>query len=121
MAALAYDITFAEQGSMLQFTVIYGNETPVDLTGYSVAMQVRTQPPDDEIILDLASTGLTPRITIPTPANGRILVNVPSSVMETVEPGDYVYDMEIFTNADDHLRIISGTFSVSAEVTRSSP
>lgn len=63
---------------------------PSDLTGYTAIGAVKVSDRADDIVLDLAPT-------IPTPANGVILVNQETN---DIEAGQYVMDVRLVLNSD---------------------
>lgn len=67
MLAGRYDI-IADQGSTLQRDLKYfdGAGDPVDLTGYTAAMQVRENYGSTATVLSLSSEGTAPAITLGT-------------------------------------------------------
>jgi hypothetical protein len=85
----------------LSFTCKDENGDPVDLTGFSARSEVRETVSSDEVILDLAPT-------IPTPANGIIVVEVADTVTATIPAGSYVWGLVLVTDADKVIPIESG-------------
>lgn len=85
----------------LSFTCKDENGDPVDLTGYSARAEVRPTISSDTVTLDLAPT-------IPTPANGVILVSIADEVTATIEPGSYVWGLVLVTPAGGVIPIESG-------------
>lgn len=49
--------------------------------------------------------------------DGTVEVVIPASVTEDLEPGRYVYDLEL-VNTDEVTALLEGTFTVVPEVTR---
>lgn len=91
------------------------NDTPVNLTGYNARLQVREfhYSPDFIIGFDsIASSAL-----YVGGSAGTIDLNIPPTSTEWLIPGDYVYDLEIYTSTNVY-RLIEGKFTVSPEVTR---
>lgn len=95
--------------------VLKKKDTPLDLTGYKAAMQVRlaahTLEPTDTL------TSENGRLVI-VPTEGKITAKFPHSVTETFKPGYLVYDLEIQNSSGEIKRIVEGRIHVSAEVTR---
>ncbi len=107
-------------GSDFAEPIFYQNEdgTPVNLTGYTAALQVRRTTASPTPALSLATgTGLTL-----TPLEGKILVTI------TQEQGralcldnartTYLYDLEITSPGSLVTRILEGRLVVLPEVTR---
>lgn len=65
------------------------------------------------------------RLTLASPGNmtlggalGTITLSISAQALSTVPAGNYVYDIELIDTNQKVLKIISGSFIVSAEVTR---
>lgn len=79
-------------------------------------MHVRTETDSEAIILELTTEN--GRITI-YGSQGRIDLSVPASVMESIEPDKYVYDLEVRSPVTGIVtRLTQGNFVVRPEVTR---
>lgn len=90
-------------------------DTPVNLTGYSAAMQLRYAAYSSEALDTLTSDN--GRLVI-DPTKGKITAKFPHEVTELFNPGSMVYDMELVSGAGEVTRIIEGRVTVVAEVTR---
>jgi len=108
-----YNIT-AYQGATYDLNLTWAiGGTPVNLTGYTAAMQVRENAGSIATILSFASgTGITLGGTA-----GTIAVTASASTMGSATPGDYVYDLEL-NSGSQVTRLIQGAFSIQAEVTK---
>ena len=117
MPAGRYDI-IADQGSTLIRNLKYfdGAGDPVDLTGYTAAMQVRENYGSTATVLSLTSEGTAPTITLGS-SDGLIEVQVSATVMAEIPAGVYVYDLEL---DDDGVVVkpVRGQFEIRPEVTR---
>jgi len=111
-----YDIT-ADKGAVLTRSVALksAQRKPVDITGYTGRMHIRETISATEIIE--TQTTENGRITINGTA-GEILITIPGPEMETVDAGEYVYDLEIESPEGEVTRVINGKFEVRPEVTR---
>lgn len=89
---------------------------PVNLTGYTAALQIRSLPEDPTAVLSLATGGNG--ITIPTPTNGTVEVHATAVQTRAIIPGTYYYDIEITSQGGIVYRLAQGQVVVSAEVTR---
>lgn len=90
---------------------------PVNLTGYSARMQVRKSV-NDSTILDSLTTENN-RLTIYTPTEGRLRIDVAADISSAYEFTSAVYDLELV--APDNItvyRILEGCYSANPEVTR---
>lgn len=86
----------------------------VNLTGYTVRMQIR------EPFEGLALGGLlaTPTATVTAAATGDFTVSLTAAETEDLTPGPYVYDIEIVAPGGAVDRIFAGDVDVEPEVTR---
>lgn len=115
MTAGTYLVT-ADQGATFTRTIIWkdANDVPINLAGYTARMQVRK-----DYFSTTASLTLTTengKITLGG-ATGSIVLNVSATDMSLLESSSYVYDLELETGGVV-TRLIQGTFTVNAEVTR---
>ena len=108
-----YNIT-AYQGATYDLNLTWAiGGTPVNLTGYTAAMQVRENASSSAAILSFASgTGITLGGTA-----GTIAVTASASTMASASPGYYVYDLEL-SSGGQVTRLLQGVFSIEPEVTR---
>lgn len=89
---------------------------PINLTGYTAALQIRSLPEDPTAVLSLATGGNG--ITIPTPTDGTVVVQATAAQTRAIIPGTYYYDIEITSTGGIVYRLAQGQVVVSAEVTR---
>jgi len=123
MSAATYNL-FIDQGSDFAVDlVIKENGSAMDLTNYSGRGQLRSTH---------ESTTITAyfKVTKTNPAGGALKVEIPNGNWtdsggttrqgsKDIPAGQYVYDLEIFTNADGVVkRIMQGTATINPEVTR---
>ena len=123
MSAATYNL-FIDQGSDFAVDlVIKENGSAMDLTNYSGRGQLRSTH---------ESTTITAyfKVTKTNPTGGALKVEIPNGNWtdsggttrqgsKDIPAGQYVYDLEIFTNADGVVkRIMKGTATVNPEVTR---
>jgi hypothetical protein len=103
------------QGSTFRKTLTYTlDQTPIDLSGYSSRLQVRTAHYSTDPLISLVSgSGLT----IGGSA-GTIDIYISDSDTSEIPAGNHVYDLEIISPSSDVDRLIEGRFSVTPEVTR---
>lgn len=104
------------QGSTFKktFKVYDENNAAVDLTGYTGAMQARKKYTSTSFLFQ-ATTDVGGGMTI---SSNIISVNVPYSDTTLFPAGDYVWDIEITSPANDRDRILQGTLTVTPEVTK---
>ena len=113
--AVAYNVVI-DQGADWFLNVTYDNPdgTPVNLTGYTAALQLRSLPTDPVSVLSL-STGSG--ITI-TGATGLVAIRATATQTRAIDEGIYYYDLEITSGSGVVTRLIQGQADVSPEVTR---
>jgi hypothetical protein len=106
----------ADQGATFTRTVYWKDENgqPIDLTGYSARMQVRTQYTATTTTLNLVS----PTSISLGGGSGSVIIVVSATTMAAVAAGDYVYDLEMVASNNIVTRLLQGTFKVTPEVTR---
>ena len=80
-----------------------------DLTGYSVAAQMRK---------NYASTSAVTFISTHTAEGGQIILSLPSSTTVDIEPGRYLYDVEITSDQGAITRVVEGVATVTPGITR---
>jgi hypothetical protein len=100
------------KGDTLDKTFTWSVEdVPVNLTGCLADMQVRSSPESTRVILE-AGNFITLGGTL-----GTVRLNIPAGTIGAIEPGRYVYDLEI-DNGGTVTTLLAGVFQVQPEVTR---
>lgn len=92
---------------------------PVDITGYQIRMQVRSEQPSATVLLDLNTGNAHIAITNATQGQFELRLTATETAALTFETG--VYDLEMVApDAPDNTvtRLLAGSVSVSPEVTR---
>lgn len=96
---------------------------PIDLTGCQLLMRVRARLTDTVNVMELATTGDSPELTISDAQGGVITLLVPKETMQALpDPGArrkavYVYDMTII-RGPAHEPALAGKFTLRSQVTR---
>ena len=115
---VAYN-TVIDQGADWFFTITYENPngTPIDLTGFTAASQLRSLPNSPSAVITLTTEN--GGITI-TPLTGVVALHATASQTMAIDEGNYYYDVEIYSPANPSVvtRLVQGQITVSAEVTR---
>lgn len=116
MSAAIYNATI-DQGATFTLQVTYKNSAgaPINLTGYTAALQVRQNYYDDTALVSLTSPS---NGIVITGATGTIDITMSSGQTGSLDEGIYVYDLEINSGGGTITRLIQGQFTVSPEVTR---
>jgi len=115
--AVAYDTTI-NQGADWYINFVYEDTdtgTPINITNYTAALQLRSLPSDTTTALSLTSP--SGGITI-TGASGLIEVHATAVQTGAIVAGYYYYDCEITSPANVVTRLIQGQILVSPQVTR---
>ena len=116
MTAVFYN-ALINQGADWYINFIYNQPdgTPVNLTGATAALQVRSFPEDTVSVLTLTSED--GGITI-TPLTGTLEVHATAEQTTLMGAGFYYYDIEITQVGDIVTRLAQGQVEVNAQVTR---
>jgi LEA14-like dessication related protein len=111
-----YNIT-CQQGATLKRTITWRNpnKTPINVTGYTARMHVRSTVDASTTALELTTENS--RITLGG-ALGTVTLNVNATTTANLTPAIYVYDLELISGGGEVNRVIEGNFVVKAEVTR---
>lgn len=106
-----------EQGATYNLVLTWRNpdQTPINLTGYTARMQVRKSKTAADTLLSLTTEN--GRITLGG-SLGTIMFDVPADVTATLQPGQWVYDLELVNASGQVTRLIEGPCTVDGEVTR---
>lgn len=115
--AVEYD-TSINQGADWYINFVYQDTTtgtPINITGYTAALQLRSLPSDTTAALSLTSP--SGGITI-TGAQGLVAVHATAAQTGAIEAGYYYYDLEITSQVNVVTRLVQGQILVSAQVTR---
>jgi hypothetical protein len=114
--AVQYNVEI-DQGADWFLNVTYEQPagTPVNITNYTAALQLRSLPTDATAVLSLATGGNG--ITI-TGATGLVAIRATATQTRAIDEGIYYYDLEITSPAGVVTSLVQGQAYVSAEVTR---
>jgi hypothetical protein len=88
---------------------------PVNITGYTAELQMRSLPQDPTAVLTLTST--SGAITIGG-TNGQVDVHATATQTRAIDEGTYYYDIEITSGSGIVTRLAQGQIVVTPEVTR---
>lgn len=115
MAAGIYDIII-EQGATFTLSATWKDSAgaPVNITGYSARMQVRSNYDSEEALVSLVSPT---NITLGG-ALGTILVTIIATDTQKLTIQDGVYDLELQSAGGVVTRLLQGKATISREVTR---
>lgn len=115
MTAGIYDITI-EQGATFTLSATWKDSAgaPVNLTGYSARMQVRSSYDSEEVLASLVS----PTDITLGGALGTILVTISATSTQLLTIQEGVYDLELQSAGGVVTRLLQGKATISREVTR---
>ena len=119
MAAGNFDF-ICEQGATFKHTITYtdSSDTAIDLTGYSVRMDVRfAKSKNADAVIQL--TAANSRATVLNATQGKIQLLINATDTAALTPGEYFYDLEIENSTTPPVveRVLEGLFTVDGEVT----
>jgi len=110
-----------EQGATFNQTYTWKiNSNPVNLASYTARMQVRGNGSGKSWIQDqvISLTSDVDGGIVLGDSAGTIAVSISATTTTALLPGKYFYDLELESNDGTVTRLLKGTFTVSAEVTR---
>lgn len=85
------------------------NGSPVNLTGYSLKMQINFQTPE---LLNTGNGG----ITITNAAQGAIQINMSSTLTAAFPRGSYPYDLWMVSGGGVETPLLTGNFSIAPSI-----
>lgn len=88
---------------------------PVNVTGYTAELQLRSLPSDPTAVLSLSTANGA--ITV-TGSTGQFAVHATAAQTTNIDEGTYYYDIEITSGAGIVTRLAQGQIVVTPEVTR---
>jgi hypothetical protein len=97
----------------LEVQVLEPDDDPLDLTGFSAAMQLRSDYGSEPAYLTLESPS---NGIVITPLEGKLRLTASAVQTLNLSAGLYVYDIEIYSGSFIQ-RILQGTVTVNGEVT----
>ena len=103
---------FIDQGATFTTTVTVtdANGDAVNLSGYSVAAQIRKT--------FLSSTATSFTATISNASSGEITISLTPTQTAALEAGRFVYDVVITASGGTKTRVVEGQVTVNPSVTR---
>jgi hypothetical protein len=91
-------------------TVAATNGQPLDLTGYSVASQMRKSYTSTQVFNFTA--------TIYNATTGKVRLQLSSGTSTTIPAGRWLYDVEITSPSGTKTRVVEGIVTVTPEITK---
>ena len=90
--------------------VVDGDDNPYDLSNHSIASQMRKN--------YAAASAAATFSCDHNGSGGQIVLSLPKSQTVDLEPGRYLYDVEMTSSAGDTTRVIEGIATVTPGMTR---
>ena len=111
MSAGTYNFTIEQGTTFSRVLTLQENSSAMNLTGYSVASQMRSTHDSSSIVATFTGT-------VSNASSGQITLSLSNSTTSGIDEAIYVYDVEITSGAGVVTRILEGTITVTPEVTR---
>jgi hypothetical protein len=115
MTAARLPLTIEQGATWKHALIVRDGAQPRDLTGYTARMQIRKLVTSAEVLAELtvANNGITI-----VAAQGRIDLLLSATATAGLPSGPSVYDLELESAAGEVTRLLQGTVTVDAQVTR---
>ena len=103
---------YIDQGSFFRtyVTVASTNGAALDLTGYTVASQMRKSY-QSSVAYDFTAS-------ISNPIQGRVRIELSSESSRLIPAGRYLYDLEVTAPGGEKTRVVEGIVIVNPEITK---
>ena len=103
---------YVDQGAFFRtyITVSGSSGVPLDLTGFTVASQMRKS--------YQSSTAYNFTTSISNPSVGRVQIQLDSAHSRLIPPGRYVYDVRVTNPLGESTRVVEGIVTINPEVTQ---
>jgi hypothetical protein len=103
---------FIDQGADYSNIITVGSSSgaPLNLTGYTVASQIRKS--------YSSSIAYNFTASIFSASEGRVRVQLTASASGAIPPGRYLYDVEITSSSGTKTRVVEGIVTVNPEITQ---
>ena len=111
MSAGIYNFTLNQGATFSRQMTVKENNSPLNLTGHTAAMQLRST-------YDSSTVALSMTAAVINATEGILSISATATATAALEEGIYVYDLELTTSAGVVTRLLQGQVTVSPEVTR---
>jgi hypothetical protein len=103
---------FIDQGSDYSniVTVTASNGQPLNLTGFTVASQLRKS--------FSSSTAYNFSASILSASLGRVRLQLSATQSEEIPPGRYLYDVEVTSSSGGKTRVVEGIATITPQITQ---
>lgn len=109
--------TIIDQGATWSILVTYNdpNGNPINITGCTAALQLRTSPLANTYALSLTTSNGGIAISGP---DGELAISATATQTGSLKPQKYTYDLELYGPGATVTRLMQGTILVNPETTR---
>lgn len=103
---------YVDQGAFYRTYVTVANTdgTPLDLTGFTAASQMRKS--------YQSSTAYNFTTSISNPIQGRVRIELSSEQSRVIPSGKYLYDVEVTSPSGEKTRVVEGIVLINPEITK---
>ena len=103
---------YVDQGSFFRTYITVSNTdgTPLDLSDYTVASQMRKS--------FSTSTAYDFTTSISNPIAGRVQIQLTSEDSRQIPAGKYLYDLEVTAPSGEKTRVVEGIVIINPEITK---
>ena len=103
---------FIDQGADYSNIITVGSSsgTPLNLTGYTVASQIRKS--------YSSSIAYNFTASIFSASEGKVRIQLTATSSGAIPPGRYLYDVEITSSSGTKTRVVEGIVTVTPEITQ---
>lgn len=108
-----HDLTIY-QGKTINFSLVWGGNSPIDVTGFSARMQIR---PSLIASTEAEFTVDNSRVSVGT-INGLFTFSMSATDSAALSAGNYFYDIEIIDDSGNVFLALSGSCEIIGEVTK---
>lgn len=103
------------QGKTINFEIIWGGASPINVAGFSARMQARQAASSTAILAEFSNSN--GRISVGN-SNGKFTISMSAAESALLKPAFGVYDFEIVDTAGNVNLVMSGKFQIEPEVTK---
>ena len=111
MSAGTYNFTIEQGTTFSRVLTLQENGSAMNLTGYSVASQMRSTHDSSSIVATFSGS-------VTNASSVQLTLSLTNSQTSAIDEAIYVYDVEITSGAGAVTRILEGNITVTPEVTR---
>jgi hypothetical protein len=103
---------YVDQGSFYRtYVTVTGTDgVALDLAGYTAAAQMRKS--------YSSSVAYSFQVSISSPSQGRVKVELTSAQSRLIPAGRYLYDLEVTDPSGEKLRVVEGIVTINPEITK---